>query len=538
VAAINMDMDSMRQWQQGVFQADRPTELVRLSETSWSCLVQRVNEFMGYMWHVQGQANPRLVHYLHATAFVHFISFLQSRGLNKPSLLKATHAAIRVVSWLGSRAALEGGGNTPRCEKVGSWLQNMHTQLRCNLQMRPKLNHHPEALKEQGKWMDAPNLVLRVDGVRAQAVAGLASLALSSSMGEEQQQQQQQDVSEVEVAGWVHDALFACMCFGYMPPLRSSTLISLTFSPPGGVAQPCMHPDCQQQLQAAGCLGNRVHQNPTNGKWMLDVVHHKNSSRWGGNCGIRVELPVDLGELLQYHTSRGQPLLLEQVTDVPGMAAQSSLFLNTSQARPLLMQEASTLFSTVVLEGSGCHFGPQTCRSIYVVGSRDLAHSMPSSTSSSAAPCAACTQPSFIGPGAAMVMGNKLDVWNSVYDRHFPQRQASEAMRDMEGWRRGMLQQASQMLAHPQPQQQSQPRMVQQLAAPPPAPHTAHTMALTHALGAQQQQQQQQANPGLARGMQVLRRLGEHMQDVAIARQYYRQHGVMMMDLERGCGYV
>lgn len=99
-----------------------------------------------------------------------------------------------------------------------------------------------------------------------------------------------------------------------------------------------------------------------------------------------------------------------------------TLFVNPTTGKPLKAQEVSALWSRAVLDGSGVHFGPHMCRSIYVVGSRD--RGMPEL------------------PGAAMIMGNSQSVWDTSYDRHFNKRQAAEAMAAMPAWRDRMLAEA------------------------------------------------------------------------------------------------
>lgn len=96
-----------------------------------------------------------------------------------------------------------------------------------------------------------------------------------------------------------------------------------------------------------------------------------------------------------------------------------TLFVNVNTGAPLKPQEVSKVWSKTVLEGTGVHFGPQTARSIFVVGTRD--NSLP------------------VHPGMSMLMGNSQNVWDRVYDRHFNERQANEAMATMPKWREQML---------------------------------------------------------------------------------------------------
>ena len=230
----------------------------------------------------------------------------------------------------------------------------------------------------------------------------------------------------MEAAKAVHNALLATMCFGYMPPMRHNSVL-LTLTAPHHTAG-CLHPDCQHRGGGGGgCQGNRVHKHPATGSWWLRAPHHKGTKAWGG-AAIKVQLPTEVAELLQHHLDWGMQTiagLLQQTAAGPDPPLQPTLFFNTSTGQPLKPQEVSQLWSRTVLGGSGVHFGPQLCRSIFVVGTRDTL---------GAAAAAAGTE-----AGMAMAMGNSQAVWDSVYDRHFNSRQADQAMAAMPGWRHAML---------------------------------------------------------------------------------------------------
>lgn len=133
--------------------------------------------------------------------------------------------------------------------------------------------------------------------------------------------------------------------------------------------------------------------------------------------GIRFKLPVEVAELLQHHLAWGHKALtgmLEQVAP--------TLFVNTTTGHPLKDQEVSQVWSKTVLDGTGVHFGPQLCRSIFVSTIRD--HGLPTP------------------PGMAMIMGNSMAVWDKVYDKHFNTRHAHEALEGMPNWRAHMLREA------------------------------------------------------------------------------------------------
>lgn len=145
----------------------------------------------------------------------------------------------------------------------------------------------------------------------------------------------------------------------------------------------------------------------------MEAPHHKNTRNWQGKA-IKFELPLEIVELLQNHLEWGYNALT-----LCSDRVEPTLFVNTNTGAPLKPQEVSKVWSKTVLEGSGVHFGPQVARSIFVVGSRD--NNMP------------------MHPGMAMLMGNSDNVWDKVYDRHFNERQAQEALATMPKWRETML---------------------------------------------------------------------------------------------------
>ena len=100
-----------------------------------------------------------------------------------------------------------------------------------------------------------------------------------------------------------------------------------------------------------------------------------------------------------------------------------TLFVNKATGQELKPQEASKLWKHTVLKDSGVEFAPHLCRSIFVVGTKNMG--MP------------------INKGMAMVMGSSQNtIWEGAYDKNFNKREVGEAMGNMPSWRHGMLAQA------------------------------------------------------------------------------------------------
>jgi hypothetical protein len=150
------------------------------------------------------------------------------------------------------------------------------------------------------------------------------------------------------------------------------------------------------------------------GTWMLDIPHHKNTKRWSG-VAINLSLPKEVADLMEHHIVWGHNALTMCVED-----PAPTLFVNKATGNALKAQEAPKLWKTTVLKGTGVDFAPHMCRSIFVVGTKDMG--MP------------------IKSGMAMVMGSsQKTVWESIYDKHFNKREVGEAMEHMPSWRKTML---------------------------------------------------------------------------------------------------
>ena len=98
------------------------------------------------------------------------------------------------------------------------------------------------------------------------------------------------------------------------------------------------------------------------------------------------------------------------------------MFVNTTTGMPMKEQEVSQVWSKTVLQGTGVHFGPQMCRSIFASSTHDLGVSNTK--------------------GMAMIMGTSQNVWDNVYDKHFDSREAHEAMSQMPPIRKQLLEMA------------------------------------------------------------------------------------------------
>jgi hypothetical protein len=411
-----------------VFVASRPPQFAAsMATTSLHTIQKRVFEFLGYMYHLHDHLKPRLHTYLDAVGFVSFISFLRvERDVDKCTIIQHTSVAMRVVSFLHTKAQQAGSESYMAATAAHKlWLEGMHTQLGRNLTPKPK-ERSPQALMLQGKFMDPMELMARVVGVVDAATQALTQWQQQQQLGDGGSDSGDVDVGEdssssssgssschggapmqpLQLAGLVQDALLGAMFFGYFPPSRPSCVAQLTGPHHKG---PCVHPDCQHKQL---CKGNKVFKG-LDGEWHLVFSHHKNSRKWGG-VEISFQVPSELGPLLDHHTSTGLATLTRAMQNE--VEPSPFLFVNPATGQPLRVEDMAQTWAGIVLEGSGCQFGPQRCRSIFVTSMR--------------------TSLTGLHPEmAAYMMGNSMREWDKTYDLNFASNQQMAVMGRMSEWR-------------------------------------------------------------------------------------------------------
>ena len=180
-------------------------------------------------------------------------------------------------------------------------------QLRKHISPKPRPT--VQELKRMGKWLDAPQLVQLVVRLKVSSPVELrvglgcafqhdghchiACIVMDVHSFSRVQHTLLQESTEAVLAGLeggapslllqpslpsskataraVHDALLATFQFGYMPPLRQATLITLQH--PRHVNK-CYDEACTRP----GCKGNRLEALP-DGSYLFTIPHHKNLQR-------------------------------------------------------------------------------------------------------------------------------------------------------------------------------------------------------------------------------------------------------------------
>ena len=320
-----------------------------------------------------------------------FVRAKVQAGQGQQTVGKVIAQLSKVVAWWSTRPELSDRDrqNLPLLQK---WLAATSKIIQNRLPAKRKCITE---LKEQGAWVDAEQVVRSVDAVRVSTSGRLQAVVQAG-----------QPVTAT-LARLVHDVLLACMLFGYLPPLRVSCLVSLTFD-----GQGCADADCE----LAGCLGNRVQ--IQSGVLSLQLPHHK-TVRSTGRPIVISQLPAEIEQLLTPYLALCRPLLAAQDT--------RTLFL-TSRGRPMGLPQLSQYFRDRVLPAVGLGhvaFPPQMLRHIFV------SHLMQESAAGRPGPPHA---------GAALAMGSSLRQWNNKYFLSRDTSLVDSAVAAMPAWRADMLQ--------------------------------------------------------------------------------------------------
>ncbi len=144
---------------------------------------------------------PCLQHYLNAHLVTTFVAFLmQWRDVDKPTLQFHVYTAFRVVCWLKACGMVQPCTALAGHEK---WLLTLHDQLGSNIISKKRSADDSVHLAAVGKWCEPERLTALVHSIQQKAQQAVSSMAQPS----------------LDTAIQVHQALLACMFWGYLPPL-------------------------------------------------------------------------------------------------------------------------------------------------------------------------------------------------------------------------------------------------------------------------------------------------------------------------------
>lgn len=251
-------------------------------------------------------------------------------------------------------------------------------------------------MEAQDKWLSARKLAKLIEAAKVRAVI----------------QMELSDELTVELSRQLHDAVLACIVFGYLPPLRLSCIRSLRhFLYKGACIEPC--------CSIPGCRGNRVclvSKQPL--RMALALPHHKNEKAWG-HVGIDLVLPDELAQLLYKFLTQPH----QKLRDYHNFAEANCPFVFMSKTgKGFDNATFSTYWTNWLLANGGNRMPPSFCRQVFVAERRDDAR--------------------VVGPsdqGAALIMGNSVAQWDKWYDMQFEGRLGQNAVDAMASWRQALL---------------------------------------------------------------------------------------------------
>lgn len=190
---------------------------------------------LGYMGYVMSKFNVSedsisLSAYAEADKFVHFISYLKARGVQKGQLLKSVSLARKVNDYLQSGTPL-GSSTRDLAERMDRWLANLEAQVSASMPAPPS-----KVLP------DAPQVFSWIDTLVDMALQEVESDVLAHG------------TITAKTAWSVQRALIAALVTGrYIPPCRLHWLKTLNHPKYNGLTA-CSDPDCRLNV----CAGNHI----------------------------------------------------------------------------------------------------------------------------------------------------------------------------------------------------------------------------------------------------------------------------------------
>ena len=210
-----MSLDQFELWCTTIIQLNRPQHLVMLRSNTMEGTRAEILRFLGWCLRYGHVTQPRLSHMLNPHLLLGFLAFVRARGTNRANLASYVGTTIRVVTWLQVTGHLS-RNDTARLPGYMSWLHNLQHQLRAHItpQPPPSLNQ----LINQGRWMQPGQLMKCLDTVYSQAKGVVLAAAAAGFTPDSLPRPKVVQVME---------ALFCCLFFGFIPPMRPSVAISL-----------------------------------------------------------------------------------------------------------------------------------------------------------------------------------------------------------------------------------------------------------------------------------------------------------------------
>lgn len=212
---VKVSLDQFELWCTSIIQLNRPQHLQMLRSCTMEGTRAEILRFLGWCLKYGQVTQPRLCHMLNPHLLVEFLAFVRARGINRSNLVSYVTTTIKVVTWLQVTGQLS-NSDTSRVPQYMCWLHNLQHQLSHHIipQPSPSLTQ----LISQGRWMQPDQLLRCIDQVYKQARVVVLDAAAAGFTTDSLPRPKVVQVME---------ALFCCLFYGYIPPLRPSVAISL-----------------------------------------------------------------------------------------------------------------------------------------------------------------------------------------------------------------------------------------------------------------------------------------------------------------------
>lgn len=402
LAVVNLQLEQYFKYRTSTVNIAREDWVGMLQPTTVPSHQNGILRFLGFAYHYMGVQQPVLQHYLNLNLVMYYISFQHARGMNPDNLGTIAHDARVVSEWVWSTQLSAAQQQQWHFTYMShqSKLQNLGMQCSRNLAPNPvRVMERLQRQQLRRESMSAAHLAVIMYSLWWKAV-------------------QRIPFKEPDDHVFVMEVLLCCLFFGFIPPQRSSVVLSLQVQ---GKKVHCRHPNCQHKDT---CPTNHIGKDHA-GHLVLHIQHHKNEKHMH-HKPIQVRLPPELCVLFNAHVPSGRNMLIEEAVGLgtpEARAVKPYMFLHPVTLKPFYDAQASRLFKQLVLPAAKQQFGPQWCRTIFVEERRGLGS----------------VECELSDEAAAAAMGHCIKVWDRAYDKLKYYRHAEEVDTHMPVWRERLL---------------------------------------------------------------------------------------------------
>lgn len=236
---IHTQLLRYKAWLSDDINTDRGSSAAAADSTATN-LIKAVHGFLGYLHYFRKPAQLSIWNVLEGSHVAHYIAFHKHKG-NTIGTLSSQMASLRkVLKFLSTQTDEQAVKQHIEAEII--WISTLNSQL----------GHLMPRESPDVQLPGAQQVVRAIDNLRVKAVHALPPSAIPVGLRQ---------------ARLFHDALLACFCFGYLPPIRLICLRTLQ----NPWAKGCQHRGCKNQK----CTGNRLHIMPDGQSLQLHLSHFK-----------------------------------------------------------------------------------------------------------------------------------------------------------------------------------------------------------------------------------------------------------------------